>query len=72
MKIPFITLLALCIACISAAPLTEIRSEVMQKREDSADRKQDAAVGGALRGFVLPGLGGGTFSPLGGQPPDED
>lgn len=43
------------------------------KREDSADRSQDAAIGGALRGFVIPDLS--TLfptNPLGGNPPDDD
>lgn len=43
------------------------------KREDSVDRAQDAQIGGALRGFVIPDLYGMIpTSPLGGQAPDDD
>jgi hypothetical protein len=45
----------------------------IEKREDSVDRAQDAQIGGALRGFVVPDLFGIIpTSPLGGQPPDDD
>lgn len=43
------------------------------KREDSVDRAQDAQIGGALRGFVIPDLYGMIpTNPLGGQAPDDD
>ncbi|KAI7908214.1 uncharacterized protein BX663DRAFT_493414 [Cokeromyces recurvatus] len=44
-----------------------------QKREDSRNRSQDAQLGGALRGFVIPNIGQVVPSNLlGGNPPDED
>ncbi|OAD05803.1 hypothetical protein MUCCIDRAFT_106358 [Mucor lusitanicus CBS 277.49] len=41
--------------------------------EDSADRQQEAALGGAARGLVIPNIFGIVpQNPLGGQAPDED
>lgn len=56
-----------------AAPTAIKKSIEKMKREDSADRQQEAALGGAVRGFAIPNV----FdivpqNPLGGQAPDED
>ncbi|EPB87786.1 hypothetical protein HMPREF1544_05446 [Mucor circinelloides 1006PhL] len=41
--------------------------------EDSADRQQEAALGGAVRGLAIPNIFGIVpQNPLGGQAPDED
>lgn len=45
----------------------------LKKREDSADRSQEAAIGGALKGFVIPDLRHLIPpNPFGGNAPDDD
>lgn len=76
MKIHLLAILVLGSTCITAAPLSSSESKVkldnIQKREDSADRNQEAAPGGALLGIVVPWIDGTTYSPLGGQPGGDD
>ncbi|KAF1799390.1 hypothetical protein V8B55DRAFT_1341366 [Mucor lusitanicus] len=56
-----------------AAPTAINKSTEVMKREDSADRQQEAALGGAARGLVIPNIFGIVpQNPLGGQAPDED
>ena len=79
MKSAILLILFLQCALIIALPIahnkpkTNMDLQTVHKREDSVDRAQDAQIGGALRGFVLPDIFGMVpTSPLGGQPPDDD
>jgi hypothetical protein len=72
MKIISLAILTFSISCISAAPIIETGSGIIQKREDSAERKQNASLFGGLRGFSYPNFQGGTTTFFGGQTPDED
>jgi hypothetical protein len=65
--------IVLLICILSLAQALPVSSKFNQKREDPADRSQDAAIGGALRGFVIPDLQSLIpTNPLGGQAPDDD
>lgn len=63
--------ITLIISAVTALP-TAWKSD-FDKREDSVDRSQDAVIGGALRGIVIPDINNlFPTNPLGGQPPDDD
>lgn len=73
MKLSILTLLCVTLPLMYAAPTAINKSIEKTKREDSADRQQEAALGGAVRGFAIPNIFGIVpQNPLGGQAPDED
>ncbi|GAN07607.1 hypothetical protein MAM1_0168d07107 [Mucor ambiguus] len=73
MKLFMLMFLCTTLPLMYAAPTAISKSTEKAKREDSADRQQEAALGGAARGLVIPNVFGIVpQTPLGGQAPDED
>ncbi|KAG2210815.1 hypothetical protein INT46_000313 [Mucor plumbeus] len=68
-----IFILVCALPLLYAAPTINKSLVVIEKREDSADRKQASAIGGAASGIAVPNIFGIIPQhPLGGQANDED
>lgn len=68
-----IFILVCTLPLLYAAPTIHRSLLAIEKREDSADRKQASAIGGAASGLVIPNIFGIVpQNPLGGQAEDDD